>query len=125
MNSAELTSSLSNFYGSEQWFRHPLNKKMLYTEGVRHFAKNAGGGAYWFLDILATEGMLLTKDNPFMSVTIKVVDGKLGANIEFTNGDETSLLNKRIDYTDCPVGNWKFFMIDDGEQVVALLPSEY
>ncbi|GEM_PF-6737036 len=40
----------------ENRHQHPLVKDMLYTDGVKLFAEEGGqGGAYWFLDMVASE----------------------------------------------------------------------
>ena len=41
-------ADLRQFTGTETWFRHPLARKVLYTEGVQYVAEQ--GGAYWLLD---------------------------------------------------------------------------
>lgn len=43
--------ALHHFTGTETWFRHPLVRKVLYTEGVQYLAET--GGAYWLLDEIA------------------------------------------------------------------------
>lgn len=56
LDSTELRTALSQFTGTEHWNRHSLNKRMLYTDGVRYLAKNGGElGAYWLLDKTALE----------------------------------------------------------------------
>jgi hypothetical protein len=51
-NTKNLTESdLRQFTGTETWFRHSLNRKVLYTESVQYVAEN--GGAYWLLDEIA------------------------------------------------------------------------
>jgi hypothetical protein len=112
-----LVNDLENFTGTESYTRHGLNRAFLYTEGVEYFAEQAG--AYWFLDIMATEVFELQGNNPFISVEMTVFDQK--AVINATDGDETHLWGKRISFTDCPEGTYKFFMIDH----VFLLRSEY
>ena len=112
-----LVNELDNFTGTECWYRHGLNREFLYTEGAQYFAEQAG--AYWFLDIMATEVFELQKDNPFISVEMTAQDGK--ALITATDGDETTIWDKRISFTDCPEGTYKFFLIDN----VFLLRSEY
>ena len=44
-------ADLRQFTGSESWYRHPLARSVLYTDGVRHAAE--AGGAYWLLDVIA------------------------------------------------------------------------
>ena len=112
-----LVNELDNFTGTESYFRHGLNRNFLYTEGAQYFAEQAG--AYWFLDIMATEVAELQGDNPFISVEMTVKDQ--AALITATDGDETTIWDRRISFTDCPDGTYKFFLIDN----VFLLRSEY
>jgi hypothetical protein len=44
-------SDLAQFTGSENWYRHGINRNVLYTDGVQHVAER--GGAYWLLDEIA------------------------------------------------------------------------
>src|SRR6202142_3799198 len=45
------TSDLAQFTGSESWYRHAINRNVLYTDGAHHVAEH--GGAYWLLDQIA------------------------------------------------------------------------
>ena len=112
-----LVNDLDNFTGTENWYRHNLMHDTVYTDGVKYFADQAG--AYWFLDIMATELFELQQDNPFISVEMTVKDQ--AALITATDGNETTIWDKKISFTDCPEGTYKFFMIDN----VFLLRSEY
>ena len=64
-------SLLSSFTGIEQYFYNPLFKKINYTEGVRYFMQNAGGGAYWFLTLVATE-IIPKLENEFYFIELTV-----------------------------------------------------
>ncbi len=44
-------TDLAQFTGTEQWYRHSINRTVLYTDGVRHVAEH--GQAYWLLDEIA------------------------------------------------------------------------
>ena len=51
-NAATLSESqLRQFTGSENWYRHGINRSVLYTDGAKFLADQ--GGAYWLLDIIA------------------------------------------------------------------------
>jgi hypothetical protein len=116
----ELSNLLANYTGSETWWRHPFGRGCTYTDGAKAFAENAGNGAYWFLDIVFTEYVELMREQGFITVTLCVHDnGK--AVVKVTDGNQTTLEFKHIDWTDCPKGDWKFFFVDD----VLLIPSEY
>jgi hypothetical protein len=114
-----LSADLKMFTGTEQWFKHPLSSNFLYTDGVKFFAEHCGGGAYWFLDILATELADLQETEDFMSITLIVVDKS--AKILVDDGNGNILHTREVDYTDAEEGAWKFFFTNN----VLLLPSEY
>lgn len=117
-STVELKHELRMFTGTEQWYQHGLVRAFMYTDGVKYFAENAGGGAYWLLDILATE--LLPKQKKYPFIAVKFVVGKKNA-ITATDGNDTQIYSKKIDYTDCPEGTWEFYLIDN----ILLLTSEY
>ena len=120
MKTAKLSADLKMLTGTEQWFRHPLSSNFLYTDGVKFFAEHCGGGAYWFLDILATELADLQEKEEFMSITLDVFDDD-SAKITADDGNGNVLWTRNIDFTDAEVGTWKFFLTNN----VLLLPSEY
>lgn len=113
---ASLRADLAQFYGSEHLYRHTFNG-VLYTEGVRHFAETAG--AYWFLDILATEPAILRQARGFAAVTLAVDDDET-AWIIVTDGNENQVYSHWFGFTDCPPGTWKFFF----ENMTIMLPGE-
>jgi len=51
-NTATLSEvQLRQFTGSENWYRHGINRAVLYTDGAKYVADQ--GGAHWLLDIIA------------------------------------------------------------------------
>ena len=51
-NTATLSEGqLRQFTGSDNWYRHGINRSVLYTDGAQFLAEQ--GGAYWLLDIIA------------------------------------------------------------------------
>jgi hypothetical protein len=118
-----LASELAHYTGTEQWYRHALNRSVTYTDGVRHFADAAG--AHWFLDILATEIPPFAKREGFLA--IKMVVAKSKAKIAADDGNGKVLWKRAIRFTDCPEGEWMFFMAPGGPQgtIVIMLPSEW
>ena len=119
MDSQDLRNELANFYGSEKIYRHSLNRHVLYTEGVQFFAEKAG--CYWFLDILATEPAIqqCMRDNGAI-IWFKVKGGKAMIYCR-TDSGEPSCFTRKIDLTDAPEGEWKFYFFNS----VIMLPSEY
>jgi hypothetical protein len=53
MTKAEKLSEvhLRQFTGSENWYRHGINRNVLFTDGAKYVADE--GGAYWLLDAIA------------------------------------------------------------------------
>lgn len=109
-------ADLHGFTGTEHWYRHWLGR-LLYTDGVKYFADTVG--AHWFLDIVATEFLILFKRSPFLSIVMQVVDGK--ADITVDDGNGNVLYERHVDMTDCPQGTWPFYLTDG----VLMLPTEY
>lgn len=116
----ELQSSLTQFIGTEQYHFNPLYPWLKYTDGAKYFAEKAGGGAYWFLDIIGTEFQPMTRRSSFLTIDLLVNDSG-NADIFVTDGNDRQLLKKRIGWTDCPIGTWRFFL----QNHVLMLTSEY
>jgi hypothetical protein len=115
-----LQQELEQFIGTEQYHFNPLYRWMNYTDGVKYFATNAGGGAYWLLDIIGTELQPLARKHGFLTVDLLVHD-TAKADIVVTDGDYLELWRRHIDWTDCPQGVWKFFL----QSGVLMVTSEY
>ncbi|TWT41362.1 DUF6876 family protein [Botrimarina hoheduenensis] len=49
---AQLRNELQHFTGDLERYRHPINRKVIYTPGVKHVAERAG--AYWLIDAIAS-----------------------------------------------------------------------
>ena len=113
-------SDLAQFTGSENWYRHGINRNVLYTDGAQHVAEH--GGAYWLLDeiaiiqpynkAVAAEEFQVWKlaVRPDRTATLTCDDGN--GNIVFT---------KEIEYTDFPLDEITLYFANN----VIHLPSEY
>jgi hypothetical protein len=134
----ELLQGMRQFTGSECLFRHALTRRFTYTEGVQFFAQNAGGGAYWLLDILATEPAIRDlvlgegEDCGFAFVKLRVTGHTAMLVVEDGNG--VLKFGRHIDLTDCPPhptstdepdGFWKFYIepnrLGDGTVVMTMM----
>lgn len=116
---AELRSQLSQHIGTESYTYNPLYPWLNYTDGAKDFAKHAGNGAYWFLDIIGTELHRLANREDFLAITLGVKDS--AAVITVDDGNGKVLWSKQITFTDCPEGEWKFFLTHH----VLMLSQEY
>lgn len=137
MDAHELKAELRQHYGgSETVYRHSLNAKFNYTEGMKALFTNAGGGAYWLSDILATEPAILkgVKKEGFCIAVLDVVNGSAGLTVAVDyDSEEKRFLNpiftRFITVTDFPEGHWRIYLtyttVGSLDVVMALLPSEY
>src|SRR5688572_12881333 len=96
----QLSNMLMHFYGSINFYRHPLNRSLIYTEGIQYFAEAAG--AYWFIDLIAFTLFKHTRSQSFINIIMTVADGK--ATIRLDDGDDNLIVSKHIEFTDCPAG---------------------
>lgn len=135
----ELRHELRQYTGGEQVYRHSLVKSFNYTAGMRFMFQNAGNGAYWLADILATElkirqavvgegfcvGVLKVSGTAAMLVVARDYN---------EHAEEGSKLDgvyfaRAINCTDFPEGAWKFYLthtsVGGQEAILALLPNEY
>lgn len=119
-NAEQLQYDLNQFTGTENWYRHSLNPNFMYTDGVKFFAENAGGGAYWLLDIAATELAEINKTEEFIHLQV-FVSADSTALLTADDGNDHELWTRQIEWTDCPIGTWRFYI----ESGVMLLPSEH
>lgn len=112
-------SDLRQFTGTEHWYRHPFNRHILYTDGVKYVADTAG--AYWLIDEI-TFGQMQTKiaAQPFQHWKLKVLPNH-SATLTCEDGDYNIVFTKEISFTDFPLAEISFFFTDN----VILLPSEY
>ena len=120
MNQKTLTQSdLRQFTGSEQWYRHSLVRKVLYTDGTQYVAET--GGAYWLIDEIAfgqSEPKVAAEE--FQVWRLKVNPDKT-ATLACDDGNDRVVFAKTIEYTDFPLDEIALYFTDN----VILLMSEY
>ena len=108
ITSEELENIMSYATGTEGYTRYGLFNKILLTDGVVMFAEKAG--CFWFLDevtLLLKKMFQKAPDEYLFSINLKVKNEK--AKIIVTDGNCNKIIEKRIAYTDCPSGEWKFY----------------
>lgn len=123
-DAAELQGLLAHYTGTTNWYRHPLSPaRCTYTDGVKAFAENAGGGAYWLLDAILIEPALIHAMNVhrIIEVRLEVTEGGKAKLAARRDDGVPDLFERSIEWTDCPPGLWRFYFCDN----VLLLPSEY
>jgi len=88
------------------------------TDGVQALAEAAG--CYWLLDIIGSYQSDPTLDKAFQVWTL-TVDYQNNSGIVRGYNDTTLIITQDIPYTNFPLEEIKFYLIDG----VILLPSEY
>jgi len=113
-------ADLAQFTGTEQWFRHSINPKVLYTEGARHVAEH--GQAYWLLDEIA---LIQPYDKRVAAEAFQVwklvVRPDNTATLTCDDGNSNVVFSKDIEYTDFPLETITLYCANN----VIHLPSEY
>jgi len=110
---------LAQFTGTAQWYRCALNRKLLYTDGVRHVAEH--GGAYWLIDeIVCAQLIRSVAAEPFQFWQLAVRQDR-SAMLSCEDGNSGPVYQKHIPFTDFPLERIAFYFTGG----VLLLPSEY
>jgi hypothetical protein len=113
-------ADLMQFTGSEQWYRHGINRAVLFTDGAKYVADTAG--AYWLLDEIAliqTQNKRVA-DQEFQLWKL-VVRPDQTATLTCDDGNGNVGYAKEIEYTDFPLNEISFYFTDN----VIYLPSEH
>lgn len=112
-------ADLHRFTGSEQWFRHPLNRKILFTEGAKYVADQAG--AYWLLDEIALTQLAeaRVRNEAFQVWKLDVAGDR--ATLTCGDGNGRQVYTKEIEFTDFPAPGITLWFT--GHTI--LLPGEY
>jgi hypothetical protein len=119
-------SDLNQFSGSEQFFKHKVNRKLIYTEGVQYLAKEAG--CYWLIDEIACvllPHLLKEYNDGFYSLQLLVTD--CSAVITVDDGNGNIHIKHKINFTDFPISGKpiKFFLCESDKYYCLMLPGEY
>lgn len=122
-NVNQFKKDLEQFIGTLNYWKlsyYPV----LATDGVAYFCETAE--SYWLFSEIAHFVCHKTEE-PFVVATITAnnTDNGRCAVLKFDDGNNNELGGKVIDYTDLPVGEWKFFVFNNPTQRVVMLPSEY
>jgi hypothetical protein len=87
--------------GTEHYYRHGLNRKIVFTDGARYIAEE--GGAHWLLDLIAvSQGHDKRLERQQFQVWKLTVRPDNSAIITVEDGNFNVLLTQRIAFTDFP-----------------------
>jgi hypothetical protein len=128
LTAIELTRELAQYHGSETLYRHSINPHVVYTEGARALAVNAG--AYWLLDEIALANLSrkMVREEPLQIWKLRREDGDsavLSCDGNDGRGGDARLFTKLIPWTDFPLSEVKLYCQHDGARHCIMLPSEY
>jgi hypothetical protein len=113
-------AELSRFTGSEHWYRHGLVRSIVFTDGAKYIADQAG--AYWLLDEIALAQRF---DKKVGAQEFQV--WKLAVNADDTavltceDGNGNTVFSKAIEFTDFPRDGVELWF----ENNTIYLPSEH
>lgn len=113
-------TDLAHFTGSATWYRHALNRKILFTEGAKYVADH--GGAYWLLDEIAliqpTDKRVASEE--FQVWVLKVKEDR-SAILTCEDGNGNTVFTKDLTFTDFPLTTITLWFAND----TIYLPSEH
>jgi len=113
-------SDLTQFTGSENWYRHGINRNVLYTEGVQYVAEH--GGAHWLLDEIAiTQPYNKAVTAEECQVWKLAVRPDRSATLTCDDGNGNIVCTKEIEHTDFPLDEIALYFANK----VIHLPNEY
>ena len=111
---------LAQFTGSENWYRHGINRNVLFTDGAKHVADE--GGAYWLLDAIAicqrSEARVASEE--FQVWKLSVASDRT-ATLVCEDGNDNVVYTQRVEFTDFPLDEITLWFAND----VIYLPSEH
>jgi hypothetical protein len=112
-------NTLAQFTGSENWYRVGINRKILFTDGTKYVADQAG--AYWLLDIIAIaqahEDKVKREEFQVWKLTVREDHT---ASLVCEDGNDNIVYTQHIPFTDFPLEEISFYF----ENNVIYLPSE-
>lgn len=124
MTKEEILNAMNNHYGTERWYRYsPLFPNVLLTEGARFIAESCG--AYWLMDVICSHLRSVKGRFAVATLTVKNSKAKFKLVPDIPCDAQEIYAKQNITYTDFPFDEIKFYVVNDGESWVVMLPSEY
>jgi hypothetical protein len=113
-------ADLAQYTGSENWYRHAINRAVLFTDGAKYVADQAG--AYWLLDEIAIiqPHSARVAAEEFQVWKLAVKPDHRGV-LTCEDGNDNVVYTKEIEYTDFPPEGITLWFTNN----TILLPSEY
>ena len=119
-NAELMKADLSQFSGSENWYRHGINRKVLFTDGAKYVAD--AGGAYWLLDEIAIiqphNKAVAAEEFQVWKLTVRP---DRTATLTCDDGNGRVVYTKEIEFTDFPLDTITLWFANN----TIYLPSEH
>jgi hypothetical protein len=111
---------LRSFTGSRNWYRHWAIRQVLFTDGAKYVADQAG--AYWLIDEIAfaQKGEAAVAAEAFQVWKLDVRPGYKGV-LTCEDGNDRTVFIKELEFTDFPEPGIVLWFTDN----TLFLPSEY
>lgn len=123
MDKAAFANTLAQFTGTDGYVRHGMMRNMLMTDGVTWLTEN---GCAWLVDIVASyQGSAHIKQQSFQCWRLVVDLNARAGVVVMDDGNGKEFVRQLIPFTDCPVGELKLYLIEEGDQWVCMVASEY
>ena len=109
---------LKHFTGTENWYPHPLNRHVTFTDGAFYVAEK--GEAFWLLDTIALSQLKPAfRGQPFQAwkLTVKGHTGVLTCD----DGNGNVVHREELEFTDFPEPGITLWLSGN----VIMLPGEY
>ncbi len=125
-------SQLSQFIGSEHFYRHAFIRAVIYTDGIQYLAQH--GNCYWLLDAIGSHlispefKQAAAKDERLSLLSfwkLAVSPNRTAKLTAIADSDEPPFVTQDIDFTDFPLDSIDIWAANNGEGYTLMLPSEY
>lgn len=125
-------NDLNQFTGDLERYRHAINRRVLYTPGVRFVAER--GGAYWLIDEIAIAlGSKILRQaadhDPRIADLhfwkLEVQSDRSARLLARVDSGERPFISRKISFTDFPLAYIDIWAGYDGTHWTLYLPSEH
>lgn len=124
--SLNLNHHLSQFTGTEHYYKLTFVKNVLFTDGLYTAATDFK--LFWLMDMIATTGqsVMRREDEDIVFMKLHRPDLSLAkAVFTISDGNDTRFHSQVIEFTDFPYESFDFWMSFDGKNFICYLPTEH
>jgi hypothetical protein len=126
LSADEITAQLRQHTGSGLLYRHPMHKRLFYSEGVQFLASACE--AYWLLDAICSHQPQAIQDSMLREIQFWTLRQDAHGQWDLTCEADTNVvrIHQHIEYSDFPLTEIKLWVVSAGPgKWTMILPSEY